>query len=235
MTAPSAIELVAEVRRVGGSLTPNPDGTLGVDLPTPETKRLLPWLAERKPDLLILLRYPATPCPACDGDRFRPDAVGVWRCDRCEPETPPDPFGPLPAGKGDALAELELRAKLRQPALARITLSQPVVSGSVRVCQIAAASLIWAAGAPQVLARRRAESWAGIAPALVAGHRIAFTAPTGRPVPGEWVLTPVGTACEVLAHDADSGAVLVRALAAPRWQWCAAGELISEMDWEARA
>lgn len=235
MTAPSAIQLLAEVRDLGGHLRPKPGGKLGVVLPEAEQPRLLPLLAQRKAALLVLLAYPATGCPGCNGDRFWRDGVGQWHCLRCEPETPADPFGPLPAGEADALAELELRAKLREPALARLLVRTPVVSGRIRECQICAAATVWAAGGPEPVARCRAQAWDGIPEAMLQGRRIEFTAPADSPAIGEWVRTPHGTASEVLAYDADSGAALVRDLAAPRWQWLPAAELVSELDWPVEA
>jgi len=85
MTAPSALELLNEVRRVGGFMQPNPNGTLGVDLPPSATLRLLPLIRQRKTDLLMLLAEPDGPCPACNQrDRWL-DAVGQWHCMMCAP------------------------------------------------------------------------------------------------------------------------------------------------------
>lgn len=103
MTAPSAANILAEVRQLGGHMRAKAGGKLGVMLPEAEKTRLLPAIRERKSDLLMLLRYPATACPACNGDRYWRGEVGLWRCAKCEPETPPDPFGPLPAGEEAAL------------------------------------------------------------------------------------------------------------------------------------
>lgn len=231
----TAIEVLAEVRAAGGCLIPAGD-KLRWRMPVQPPARLVEAIRERKPDLLMLLCRPEAACPACAEVRWWRDSAGAWHCPACEPETPPDPFGPLPADREDALAELELRAKLRQPELARLTIANPViarapVSVSIRACQIAAASVVWAAGGPEGIARRRAEAWADIPPALVEGRRVSFTAPAGGLAIGEWCRLPKGAACEVLARDADTGAVLVRALAAASWLWCPAGELVSELDW----
>lgn len=86
MTAPSAIELLAEVRRVGGWLTPKPPDTLGVDLPPSEMPRLAPLLAQRKHDLLMLLRPLDLPCIACGGMYRWQDRAGAWHCGQCEPD-----------------------------------------------------------------------------------------------------------------------------------------------------
>ena len=86
MTAPSAIALLAEVRRAGGVLTPNPDGSLGVDLPAPEMHRLVPLLRQRKPDLLVLLRPLVLPCIGCGGMYRWQGGAGLWHCGRCEPD-----------------------------------------------------------------------------------------------------------------------------------------------------
>jgi len=236
MTTPSAIELIAEVGRAGGWLTPNPNGTLGVDLPPAETPRLLEAIRQRKHDLLMLLRYPATACPACSGDRYWRDTVGLWRCERCEPDSPPDPFGPLPAGEAAAAGELELRAKLREPRLARLLVGGGPHPPTVRRLQIRAAALVWAADGPEGIARRRAESWTGIPPSLIAGRAVRFRATASSPAIGEWVRTPGGRAGEVLAYDGASGEALVRSLAEPpRWAWHPPAALVAEMDWGPRA
>ena len=127
-------------------------GKLGVVLPEAEKSRLLPAIRERKSDLLILLRYPATACPGCGGDRYWRDGVGLWRCGKCDPDSPPDPFGPLPAGEEAAVAELELRAKLREPEYARLLVPGPDGPCSLRSLQIRSAAVVWAAGGPRALA-----------------------------------------------------------------------------------
>lgn len=86
MTAPSALDLLAEIRRVGGSLQPNPDGTLGVDLPKPDVPRLVPLIRQRKADLLMLLRPLKMPCLACGGAYRWQDSAGAWHCGNCEPD-----------------------------------------------------------------------------------------------------------------------------------------------------
>lgn len=87
MTAPTALQLIEEVRRVGGYIQPNPDGkTLGVDLPKPEVPRLLPLLRERKYDLLVLLAKPDGRCPAGHEPYYWQDSAGLWHCGRCEPD-----------------------------------------------------------------------------------------------------------------------------------------------------
>lgn len=236
----TAAQIISEVRAIGGALAPSPNGGILYRLGD-AAPRLLPAIRERKGDLLVLLRYPSTACPTCDGDRFRPDEVGVWRCEACQPENQADPFGVIPRGEADALAELELRSRLRQPEFARLILSRPVivqppVSASIRALHIAAASVVWATGGPESIARRHAAAWDGIPETLVAGRSISFVPAAGTPTPGEWARTPRGAAVEALGYDATSGEVVVRPLAAPpRWQWLPAAALISEIDWPLEA
>ena len=65
MTTPSAIVLLDEIRQLGGRLRAKEGGKLGVVLTEPDLSRLLPAVRERKPDLLVLLRYPATAGGGC--------------------------------------------------------------------------------------------------------------------------------------------------------------------------
>ena len=80
----TASEVIAEVRAAGGRLLPNGD-KLRWELPVEPMPSLVEAIRQRKPDLLVLLRYPATACPGCDGDRFWRDGVGLWRCGKCDP------------------------------------------------------------------------------------------------------------------------------------------------------
>ena len=85
MTAPTAIDLLAEVARLGGRLTPKPPDRLRVALREPDLSRLLPAIRERKQDLLMLLQRPDT-CPECGGAGWWQTAAGDWRCGTCEPD-----------------------------------------------------------------------------------------------------------------------------------------------------
>ena len=85
MTTPTAIELLAEVQRVGGWLMPKPPDKLTVDLPKPEAARLLPAITERKAELLRLLHGKDEPCPTGDGVYGWEDRTGRWCCGRCQP------------------------------------------------------------------------------------------------------------------------------------------------------
>jgi len=80
------MELLAEVRRVGGVLTPKPHDTLGVDLFPADMARLVPLLKQRKYDLLMLLKPLELPCIACGGMYRWQDAAGAWHCGQCEPD-----------------------------------------------------------------------------------------------------------------------------------------------------
>jgi len=86
MTVPSAVNLLAEVRQLGGHLRPKNGGKLGVVLPEAEQARLLPAIRERKQDLLMLLRPLELPCIACGGMYRWQDTAGAWRCGKCEPD-----------------------------------------------------------------------------------------------------------------------------------------------------
>lgn len=134
----------------------------------------------------------------------------------------PDPFGPLPADPAEATAESAMRDRLRQPKYARIIAANPG-AGSERDLMIRAAAIVWAAGGPEGIARRRAEMFRGIPAAMIRERRITFRAPARQPGPGEWCGTPQGNA-EVLAWRGTDFA-LVRLLAAPAWRWLAAKDL----------
>ncbi len=138
-------------------------------------------------------------------------------------ETLPDPFGPLPADPAEAASEEAMRQRLREPGYAAI-IARNTGAGTVRSLMIRAAAAVWAAGGPEGIARRRAAAFDGIPPRLVAGRRIAFSAPEGQPAPGEWVGTAGGNA-EVLGWDLASAEALVRLLARPQWAWVAADRL----------
>lgn len=86
MTEQSALDLLAEVRRLGGHLRPKDGGRLGVVLPAAEQPRLLPAIRERKHDLLMLLARPEGACPAGHPPGHWQDAVGQWHCLECEPK-----------------------------------------------------------------------------------------------------------------------------------------------------
>ncbi len=83
---PSAVALLAEVRRAGGYLTPNPNGTLGVDLPPADMQRLVPLLRQRKADLMVLLQRPEGRCPEGHDPYYWQDPAGAWHCGTCEPD-----------------------------------------------------------------------------------------------------------------------------------------------------
>lgn len=85
MTAPSALELLAEVRRLRGHLRLKPPDKLGVVIPEAEQPRLLPAIRQRKADLLMLLAKPDGACPAGHAPGYWQDAVGQWHCMGCEP------------------------------------------------------------------------------------------------------------------------------------------------------
>ncbi|MGH9488799.1 MAG: hypothetical protein ACRD04_14590 [Terriglobales bacterium] len=233
----TAAQILDAVAAVGGALGISERGGILWRLPTDAQPRLLPEIRRRKTDLLVLLRRPEVACPACSLDIWRQGDAGGWFCPVCSPEALDLVFGVLPTDPEEAAAEQALRAKLREPQYARVIISQPVIvmepiSASLRVIMIAAASAVWAAGAPEELARRRAAAWVDIPLQLIAGRRVSFLpAPNGL-VPGEWCRTPHGAACELLARDADSDGILVRALAdPPRWAWFAPTSLTSELDW----
>ncbi|MGH9466036.1 MAG: hypothetical protein ACRD1Y_01655 [Terriglobales bacterium] len=227
----TALQVIDGFRAVGGRLIPAGDG-LRWESPVEPPRALIEAAKERKLDLLMLLGQPEIPCPTCGTHAWQRDSVGAWACGACQPDSV---FGPLPAYPAEAEAEFGLRTKLRQPGYAALTISQPVVSGNVRVCQIAAAAVVWAAGGPEELARRHAAAWDGISPALLEGHAISFRPAPGALAIGEWVRTPSGSAAEVLAHDTSSGEVLLRTRAPPpRWAWCSDAALVSEFDWEGR-
>lgn len=85
MTTPSALELLAEVGRVHGRLVPRPPNHLEVFVPEIEQPRLLPWLRQRKTDLLMLLAKPEGRCPLGHEPGYWRDPVGRWHCMDCQP------------------------------------------------------------------------------------------------------------------------------------------------------
>lgn len=96
----TAAELLAEVRRLGGTLEFLPPDKIHYDVPPEAAERLVPALRAAKPELLMLLaptdrwrqveRHlgpPVHACPACGGLYWwRLRHADSWTCGRCSPD-----------------------------------------------------------------------------------------------------------------------------------------------------